>query len=145
MIEEEAIIFAEELDADAGDTLVRALPGNKEEAYLILDAHYSASFDDFPAYYKLRLRKNSTIRPSAAVTKNTTVSINNSTGIQVGDHNTLQIHNAITELIHKIDSASASSGEKAEAKGRLSAFLTHPLITSVLGAAAPALLGELFK
>lgn len=72
--------------------------------------------------------------------KSTTININNSTGIQVGDYNTQHIQAIFNELVEKIDHSTASPAEKAEAKSRLAAFLEHPLITSLLGSAASAVL-----
>ena len=39
---ETASIYDSNLDVDSGDKLIRELPNNKEESYLILSADYSA-------------------------------------------------------------------------------------------------------
>ena len=62
---------------------------------------------------------------------------------QVGDGNTLNIHNVFQEMITKIDNADATPEEKAEVKSRLSKFLEHPLTSAVLGGAAGSIFGLL--
>jgi hypothetical protein len=56
--------------------------------------------------------------------------------LQVGDHNTQTIVNALQALKGKIDSANATPEQKQEAKGLLRSLATHPLVTSVLGGLA---------
>ncbi len=73
--------------------------------------------------------------------KQTTINISTSSDIQVGDHSVININNAINELIQRIEGSSATQQEKAEAKNKLAAFLAHPLVTSVLGGVAGALVG----
>lgn len=66
--------------------------------------------------------------------------INNSQ-VQIGDHNTQNIINAIQDLQNKIDAAAATPEEKAQAKGLLSQFLNHPVIVSILGGLSGGLVG----
>lgn len=135
-----AIIFDGELDVNDGETLIRVLPSQKEEAYLILSADYSHGIDSaIPPHFNLKLQKKSAIRQPAA--KNTTINIHHSTGIQVGDHNAISIQNALNDLGGKIEASEASPQEKAEARGLLSSFLAHPLVGSVLGGVAGAIVG----
>ena len=75
--------------------------------------------------------------------KSTTINIHNSNGVQVGDYNTQHIQATFNELVQQIDRSAASPAEKAEAKSRLAAFLEHPLVTSLLGGAASAVLGAI--
>jgi hypothetical protein len=82
------------------------------------------------------LSKYYAIQNTRQATRHTTVNIHQSTGVQVGDHNVINIQNAINELIQKIDNADASPHEKNEAKNRLSALLAHPLVGSILGGVA---------
>jgi hypothetical protein len=60
----------------------------------------------------------------------------NSQGIQIGDKNRQDLNITLAELIQRIDSSSATSGEKAEAKNRLQKFLEHPLVCAVAGGLA---------
>lgn len=46
------------------------------------------------------------------------------------DHN---ITNTFNELIHKIETSTASETEKQEAKSLLNQFLSHPLVVSIIG------------
>ena len=126
-----AIIFDEHLDVNDGEKLIRPLPNGKEEVYLILSAEYSPGLHSIPPNFNLQLQKTTAVRP--APPKHTTVNIHHSTGIQVGDHNVVNIQNALNDLVQRIDSSTAAPEQKAEAKSRLAEFLAHPLTISVLG------------
>lgn len=134
-----AIVFDDKFDADDGDKLIRPLPSGKEEVYTILSCEYSPGLHSIPPHYNLKLQKSTAIPP--AVAKSTTINIHNSSGIQVGNHNVLNIQNALNELVQRIEGAAATPEEKAEAKGKLAAFLAHPLVGSVLGGVAGGLVG----
>jgi hypothetical protein len=67
--------------------------------------------------------------------------INNAQSIQIGDFNSQNVVNSFEALVKKIESSSASPVEKEEAKSLLSKFLTHPVVVSVLGAAAGSIIG----
>lgn len=134
-----ATIFDAKLDVNDGEKLVRSLPNGKEEVYLILSAEYSPGLHSIPPHFNLKLQKTTAIQPG--VPRSTTVNIHHSTGIQVGDHNVVNIQNALNELVQRIESANATAEEKTEAKSRLSAFLAHPLVGSVLGGIAGGIAG----
>ncbi|WP_416406514.1 RIP homotypic interaction motif-containing protein [Paracidovorax citrulli] len=139
---EKILIFDGTLDISEGDHVARKLPNGREELYLVLEANYSPGLQTIPANYTLKVRKTTAIarepaRPSSSIT------IHNSTGIQIGDHNTQQIEIALKDLVAKIDQTALPASEKAEAKGRLAAFLAHPATVAVLGAAVTAGIGLL--
>lgn len=72
------------------------------------------------------------------------VVIQNSTGFQIGDHNSQQnIAVFIEKLIQGIEAADATPKEKAQAKGRLRALLEHPLVSAIVGAGVTALVDSL--
>lgn len=137
------IIMEKAIDVDEGDHVARPIPSGKEELYLVLSADYSHGLRSIPPSYTLKVRKTTALSPRQPEMKSTTINIHNSTGVQVGDYNTQHIQATFNELIQKIEQSSASSVEKAEAKSRLAAFLEHPLVGSVLGSAAGAVLGAL--
>ncbi|MDR6742023.1 hypothetical protein RJO15_21070 [Herbaspirillum huttiense F1] len=60
---------------------------------------------------------------------------------QVGNGNVQNIETVFNQLVQKIDESSASEDEKKEAKGRLTEFLRHPLVASILGGLAGSLAG----
>ncbi|EKT4448945.1 hypothetical protein NPS49_07135 [Pseudomonas putida] len=60
---------------------------------------------------------------------------------QVGNYNVQNIHNVFNQLLQKIDESEATEEEKAEAKGRLSSFLEHPLVGAIVGGLAGSLPG----
>ncbi len=131
------------IDVDEGDHVARIIPSGKEEHYLILSADYSHGLHPIPPSYTLKVRKTTALAAKPVGLKSTTINIHNSTGVQVGDYNTQHIQATFNELIQRIDQSSASDGEKTDAKGRLAAFLEHPLVSSVLGGATGAILGAL--
>ena len=137
-----ATIFNSSIDVTEGDKLIRPLPTGKEESYIITSSHSSSGPHHIPPHFVFKLRKTTAL-PEMTSPKHTTININNSTGIQVGDHNVLNIGNAINELIQKIESSDADFKDKVEAKSRLAAFLSHPLVGSILGGVAGSLPGML--
>jgi hypothetical protein len=126
-----AVISDDQLDVTDGEKLIRPLPNGNEEVYLILNSEFSPGLASIPAHFNLTLRKTTAIQPSPP--KQTTVNIHNTSGIQVGDHNVLNIQNALNELVQRIDSSTAPPEQKAEAKGKLTALLQHPLVSAALG------------
>jgi RIP homotypic interaction motif len=136
-------IMEKSMDVDEGDHVARSIPSGKEEIYLVLSADYSHGLHSIPPSYTLKVRKTTALSARPAPMKSTTVNIHNSTGVQVGDYNTQHIQATFNELIQRIEQSSASPAEKTEAKGRLAAFLEHPLVSSVLGGAAGSVLGAL--
>jgi|SRR5450830_244082 len=60
---------------------------------------------------------------------------------QVGNGNVQNISNVFNQLLQKIDESDATDEEKKEAKSRLSKFLEHPLVGSIVGGLAGSLSG----
>lgn len=60
---------------------------------------------------------------------------------QVGNGNVQNIHNVFNQLLQKIDASDAADEDKKEAKSRLSKFLEHPLVGSIVGGLAGSLSG----
>ncbi len=71
------------------------------------------------------------------------ISISTSHGIQIGNHNVQSFISSVEQLIHQIDESNSAQEEKKEAKSRLLAFLTNPLVTSIIGGAAGGLISFL--
>ena len=128
-----ATIFDASLDVEEGDKLLKPLPNGKNEIYTVVETKFNNDFHGIPAHYKLTLKKDTSLVERS---KNTTVNIHNSQGIQVGDHNIQNIAVSLQNLVHKIDEQNASEAEKAEAKGILRQLLEHPLVASILGGLA---------
>lgn len=135
-----AIIFRSDVDIIDGEILIRVMQA-REERYQILLAHFTQTTDqDIPSHWNLTLRKETALSRTPPTSKNTTVNIHQSSGIQVGDYNSLTIGNAVSELIQRIDEAQATPEQKATAKGKLSELLSHPLVSSIVGAAVTGLI-----
>ncbi|AKP89332.1 RIP homotypic interaction motif-containing protein [Achromobacter ruhlandii] len=133
------IVKNKDFDVEEGDHIVRKLPNGREESYLVLSAQFYNGMGGIPANWQLTIEKTTALRsPNAA--SSTTVNIHDSTGIQVGNNNLMNFQVAINEMIKKIDDSNSSPEEKAEAKSRLQAFLTHPLVISIAGGIASALI-----
>lgn len=60
---------------------------------------------------------------------------------QVGNGNVQNIHNIFHQLTKEIDQSDATDEEKTEAKSRLTKFLEHPLVGSIVGGLAGSLSG----
>lgn len=69
------------------------------------------------------------------------ITINGAQSVQIGDHNTQNIINSFQALKNKIETSGAPEEEIEEAKSMLSKLISHPLVTSILGAAAGAVIG----
>ena len=138
-----ASIFENTLDVEEGWKLIRPLPSGKEESYTILEANYSPGLHAIPPHWTLKLRKDSSLVTSQKPSQSTTININNSQGIQIGDHNVQHIANSLVGLVEKIEASNAPAHEKAEAKGLLREMLSNPVVAAVLGGATSGVLGLL--
>jgi hypothetical protein len=69
------------------------------------------------------------------------VTITNSPGVIVGDHNNQSIVHHVTELAKAIDASEATTEQKAEAKSLLRKFIEHPAVNTVAGTLLSKLLG----
>ncbi len=135
-------VFAKDLDVEIGDKLSRPVSSTKEEIYAVLDVHYENVTHDVFASYELDVkREGAPEKPQWNSAP--TIHINNSQGIQIGNHNVQSVINMLQELVSEIDKIDAPSEQKIEAKNRLLAFLRHPTVSSVLGGAAGGLASEL--
>lgn len=78
-----------------------------------------------------------------SVTQN--IQIHGSQNIQIGNQNTQTITSSMESLISMISQSKATDAEKAEVKGKLQAFLEHPLLGAILGGMAGVLIDSLRK
>lgn len=138
-----ATIFDKSLDVEEGWKVIRVLPNEKEEFYTILETKYSPGLSSIPPNWKLKLRKDSSLINRAPIQKNTTININNSQGIQVGDHNVQNIEAGIKELIEQINASNVNESEKMEAKSVLKQLMDNPVVAGVLGGATSGVLALL--
>lgn len=130
-------IFNKRLDTDVGDTVERTVPPNRTEVYKILDIHYEAETHDVFAPFTLEVqRQGAPIKPSKGSVQNNFHISGDSPNIQVGDHNVQNVLSVMQSLVTEIERSNATSEQKAEAKSRLNAFLSHPVVTTVMGSAA---------
>lgn len=127
-----------EIDIDDGDILVRQLPGGKTERYVISETTFDQGLISIPPHWTCTTTKASIANAPKAAPN---IVIHSAHGVQIGDNNTQNIINYIQALQEKIDSSNAPDKEKAEAKSRLANFLEHPLVTTLLGVSATAILG----
>ncbi|WP_312538133.1 RIP homotypic interaction motif-containing protein [Achromobacter mucicolens] len=125
------IVKDKKFDVEEGDLIVRSLPSGREEAYLVRTAQFYEGFGGIAQHWQLVIEKTTALPPIASHAP--TVNIHNSTGIQVGNGNLMNFQTAINEMIKRIDDSDSSASEKAEAKSRLQAFLSHPLVGSIVG------------
>ncbi|MBX3417638.1 MAG: hypothetical protein KF851_08555 [Pirellulaceae bacterium] len=132
-------VFGENVNVDDGDSIERPLPNGKIEMYTVEEATFVRGMSDAADNWKMIVRKDTSLRPKGGG-KTTNINIHNSQGIQIGDYNVQHVQSVIESMISAIEDSDASDEEKTEAKSRLQAFLSHPLVTATLGAAAGALI-----
>jgi len=125
-------------DVEEGDVILRKLPNGKDERSIITTATFFQGLSGIAAHYQLKFRKGGSSemqKPSQNIT------IHGAQSVQIGDHNTQNIINSLQALSNQIGSSDATPDEKAEAQSLLSKFLCHPLVISILGAAAGSVIG----
>ena len=101
-------------------------------------AEVTNDFHGIPAHFEIKVRRQGAVIPAPKSTV-TNISISNSHGFQIGDHNIQSIVNSLKYVLKAIDESSAAPEAKAEAKSRLKAFLEHPLTSALLGGAVGSL------
>ncbi|TFW34638.1 RIP homotypic interaction motif-containing protein [Massilia horti] len=139
-------VFDVQLLVAEQDHVLRILPNGTVERYLVTSADFSSGMPPhIPASYQLKLRKSTAIPPQPHVAKHTTVNIHQSTGVQVGDHNVVNIQHALTQLLAQVEQAPAPAEDKTEVKNRLAALLAHPLVVSIVGGLAGGAAGLVSK
>ncbi len=129
-----------QVDIQAGDVITRKLPNGKEERSLVTDVTFFKQMHKaMPAHYQIKFTKEDVLKMQQKTSPN--VTIHNAGAVQIGDHNTQNIVNAIQDLQNKIDTAAATPEQKAEAKSLLSQFLSHPVTVAILGGLSGGLVG----
>jgi hypothetical protein len=133
-------IFDETADVAEGDILTRTLPGGREEAYHVLEATFSQGLSNIPATWRMRVRKTTLPAPTP---RHSSITIHSAQAVQIGDSNLQTVIGTLQLLAQSIDSSDAPETDKAEARSRLKRLLEHPLVSSLLGAAAGAVVSRL--
>lgn len=130
---ETIIIFDKTADIEEGDTVLRRLPsGRNERSFITKATFFSRGVTGTGPHYQLKFKKGL----ESEMQKSQTININGAQSVQIGDNNIQNIINSFEALVKKIEAADSSPEQKEEAKGILRKLLEHPLVTSVLGAAA---------
>ncbi|MCJ7483977.1 MAG: hypothetical protein MUO31_13545 [Thermodesulfovibrionales bacterium] len=71
--------------------------------------------------------------------QSTHYSVHSSANVQIGDANVQGNSVNLNQIIEAINNSDASTKEKREVKSRLSAFLKHPLVVTLLGKLVPSI------
>jgi hypothetical protein len=130
----------ETLVIEEGGKILRPLPNGKCESHTILVVDFHKDPFGELSHYEVKTRKDSSLVPMPS---STTININNSQGIQIGDNNIQHIIGSLDQMIGAIDSSSSAAKDKSEVKSKLKAFLSHPITIAVLGGAAKKLIERL--
>ncbi|UPF04845.1 hypothetical protein MXB02_04185 [Pseudomonas mosselii] len=136
-------IMGDNIDVAEGDKIFQLLPNGSRVEFEVDDVNYQRGLGRMNGCFELELAKVRAQPKRPAGTTTNHITINGSTGIQIGDHNVQHLQAAMKEVLAAIESAHASEKDKAEAKGLLSKFLEHPLVSAAVGAGLPAALGLL--
>jgi hypothetical protein len=133
------IVWDAKADIEEGDIVLRTLPNGRDERSEVTAATFYNTGHMQP-HYQLKFRKGA---PKEMAKPGNTIHIHGIHGgqVQIGDHNTQNIVNALRELQQRIDSSDGTPELRQEAKGLLTTLLAHPLVTSVLGGLAGGLVG----
>jgi hypothetical protein len=136
-------IYDQTIDLAAHDKIERTLPNGRKELFEItkVEFHKSPFPDQIPSHWKISFQKVGAENQVHA--KFPSISIINSQGIQIGDHNTQTIVESFKDVITRIDNGPGTPEEKKEAKSKLKAFLEHPLTSAIVGTALSGLLPSL--
>ena len=133
------IIDDPKADIEEGDTILRLLPNGKDERSYVTEAtFYNMAVGGIGPHFQIKFKKGGAPVEHKPVQN---FHINNAQSIQIGDFNTQNVVNSFEALVKKIESSTATPEEKEKAKSLLSDFLAHPLVVSLLGAAAGAIIG----
>lgn len=137
------ITFETSISVEEGDKILRSLPNGKEESFTVLETSYNDGLRNTKPFWKLVVRKDTSLKEKS-MRNTTSINIHNSQGIQVGDHNTQRnVANSFETLISIIEESNYSEQEKTEAKNKLKEFISHPLVSSILGSVVGNLMGLL--
>ena len=71
------------------------------------------------------------------------ITFNSPSNVQIGNNNTQQIQQVISDIISSIESSDSSTEDRESAKSLLRGFVEHPLVTSLLGGSVGVILGRL--
>lgn len=127
------------LTIEEGGRILRTLPNGKSEVHRILECNLFKGGS--LSHYKIYTQKEGSLIQTPSST--TTINISHSQGIQIGDQNVQNIVNTFEILYEAIESAEATEQEKMDAKSKLKSFLSSPIISALVGAAAKALFEKL--
>lgn len=73
---------------------------------------------------------------SISVAQGDIITVTQSSDVQIGSSNMQRVNIDIETLINAINSSAAKNAEKEEAKSLLRAFLSHPLVSAIVGGLA---------
>lgn len=133
------VIWDAQADIEERDIILRKLPSGKDERSLVTEATFFQNVHSIPSHYQIKFKKWSASQMQQKPSHN--ITIHGAHSVQIGDYNTQNIINSIQALKNHIESSTVSEEEKEEAKSLLSKFLSHPLVTSILGVTAGAVIG----
>jgi len=118
-------------DIDKGDVIVRTMPSGKEKFFTVTKSTFYQKMHSIPAHHQIKFEEG---RVTHSEKSSQTINIHSPQAVQIGDNNTQQITATVQMLVQRIDDSDATSDQKAEAKSLLQKFLSHPLVTTIVGA-----------
>lgn len=126
-----------------GLTAHRMLPAGREEVYLVTSCRFQRGLAEIPDCYLIELKKEKEMN----ATYKHQIIINDSKGIQIGDHNTQYNIDSIIigfkDAIDAINKSNVSEEEKSKAKILIKNILSNPTFAAILGGATGGLLNLL--
>jgi len=132
------MIVDQTADVEECDVILRELPNGKDERSIVTESKFFQKIQSIDAHYQIKFTKAGTSKMQKS---SPNITINSAQSVQIGDHNTQNIVNAFQALQDQIESSDSTPEQKEEAKSLLSKLVSHPLVVSILGAAAGGFIG----
>jgi hypothetical protein len=140
-VEPKLTVMGDDINIAEGDRLSQVLPNGRKVDFDVEDVSYQSGLDDMCGCVFVTLEKVRTKPKKATAATTNHITINSSSGIQIGNHNIQNLEIVMRDVLSAIEKADATPEVKAEARSRLQKFLEHPLVASAVGAALPAAIG----
>ncbi len=144
VLNDKIFIYDKKAIIDIGYVISYTLPNGLQKTCEVEEPGYYGNVslgNDMPIYQCLV--KDSKQKKENSMSAFSIGTLNNYGNNQIGNNNTQNVEAVFTQILEKINNSNASEQEKSDARGKLKAFLKHPLVTAIFGASINAILGKI--
>lgn len=125
--------------------VIRQVPGRTEK-YVVENVDFKPAVPGWsPDRYYLKVSKDGKPKSSGGFAINAPVTIQNSSGFQFGNANSQDVSQSVASIVACIEKSDQPPEVKKEAMDHLKAFISHPAVTAVIGAAAGVAIDRLWR